>query len=92
MTGARTTITIDRLVLRGVDRHHAQALAASLKAELERALAAPGAQAALARGGAIPALRVGKLTMQPGRAGARALGAQMARGIARGVARSGGTR
>ncbi len=42
MSAPRINLTIDRLVLRGVDPQHAQAMTESLKKELARIFAAPG--------------------------------------------------
>jgi hypothetical protein len=87
MKPPRVNVTIDRVVLRGIDRHDAVAVTAGLKAELARALAEPAAQSAPLHPRVAPVLRLGKVSLEAGRAGGRRLGASVARGIAKGVAR-----
>lgn len=87
MKPPRLNVTIDRVVLRGIDRHDAVAVTASLKAELARALAEPNAQGASLQPRLAPVLRLGSLPLEAGRAGARRFGASVARAIAKGVAR-----
>lgn len=83
----RVTVEIDRLVLRGVDAAHRDALVRGLTVELERVLADPAMRAALARSRSMPVLRLGALRMGPGTGGARRLGVGVARGIGKGVRR-----
>jgi hypothetical protein len=83
----RINVSIDRVVLRGIDRHDAVAVTASLKAELARALAEPAARNALLHPQVAPVLRLGSVPLHAGRAGGRRLGASVARAIAKGVAR-----
>ena len=87
MSGRRTSVTVDRIVLRGVDPQHAAALAASLKAELARVLAQPSARGETVHAQQTHALRLGKIPLEPGRAGARAFGVRVARAIGKGVSR-----
>lgn len=75
-------IQIDRLVLRGLDPQHQRAFAEALQTELARALQTPQARAAMQSSSTTPALKLGRLPMQPGVGGARTL----ARGVARAVA------
>ncbi|MFZ0312670.1 MAG: hypothetical protein WAL85_08195 [Candidatus Korobacteraceae bacterium] len=84
MSAPQTKVTIDRLVLRGVDPHHAQALAESLKAELARTFAEPGGHQRLLRAQSTPVLRLGRIPLDAGRAGARKFGTNVARAIASG--------
>jgi hypothetical protein len=77
----RLNVHIDRLVLRGIDPGDQQALANGLQVELERVLSGPQARAALTRSRRTPVIRLGRLPMQPGLAGARALGKGVAQAI-----------
>jgi len=83
MSEARVIVHIDRLVLRGIDPADKQAFAKGLEAELARVLSDPQARAAMTRSRRTPVMRLGRLPMQPGLAGARALGAGVARAIGR---------
>jgi hypothetical protein len=85
MSGPRVTVQIDRLVLRGMDAQHKQAFAQSLQSELARVLGNPQAHAAMAASASTPNLRLGRLPMQPGASGARALAASVARSVAGGI-------
>lgn len=92
MSAPRVTVTIDRLVLRGVDPHHAQALAESLQHELARSVVAPDGgerpqQAHLLQATDAPVMRLGRMPLEPGRAGARRFGTNVARAIGKGVKR-----
>jgi hypothetical protein len=87
MKPPRLNVTIDRVVLRGIDRHDAVAVTASLKAELARALAGPAVQSASLHPQVTPVLRLGRLPLDAGRAGGRRFGATVARAIAKGVVR-----
>ena len=78
---------IDRIVLRGIDPADREVLLQSLQSELARVLAEPAAQAALARSRRTPVLRLGKMLMTPGPAGARKLGSGIARAIGKGISR-----
>lgn len=57
----RLILHIDRLVLHGIDRAAAPAIAEQLQAELQRRLAEPGAAERLAAGGHRARLRLGPL-------------------------------
>jgi hypothetical protein len=82
---SRIRLQIDKLVLRGLDPAARQAFVASLKSELEGILAEPVARAAWARPHRTPVLRLGRMGLEQGTAGAGKLGAQVARGIGRGL-------
>ena len=91
---ARVTVTIDRVVLRGLDQAgpaDRKALLAGLQTELARMLANPVMRAALTRNGAgsrrTPVLRLGRMQLGPGTAGARTLGTGIARAIGKGMGR-----
>jgi hypothetical protein len=87
MKPPRVNVTIDRVVLRGIDRHDAVAVTASLKAELARALAEPARPSASLRPQVAPVLRLGSLPLDAGRVGSRRFGASLARAIVKGAAR-----
>jgi hypothetical protein len=80
-------VVIDRLVLRGVDPHHAQALADSLKAELGKTLSQPGASAGLRHARNARVFRLDSAPLHAGRAAARAFGSNLARAIWKGIGR-----
>jgi hypothetical protein len=80
-------VNIDRIVLRGIDPADRQALVNGLKAELARILADPAARAALNHSRRTPLLRLGKISMGQGTAGASKLGCGIARAIGKGIAR-----
>ena len=87
MSAAPVKVVIDRLVLRGVDPHHAQALADSLKTELARTLAQPGASTRLMQARTGPVLRLANAPLHAGRAAARTFGTNLARAIWKRVGR-----
>jgi hypothetical protein len=79
MSGRKVTLTIDRLVLRGVDPLDQRALVDGLQTELARVLADPATQAALGTSRRTPVLRLGRMPLAPGLAGAREFGGGLAR-------------
>ncbi|PMR66878.1 hypothetical protein [Halomonas heilongjiangensis] len=80
----RLVIHIDKLVLRGIDRSDAAAVAAGVQAELQRLLAEPGAASALIEGGDRSRLKAGAIQQAPA-TGGRALGRAIAGGIVGGT-------
>jgi hypothetical protein len=86
MTDRRFTVSIDRLVLRGVDPADHKAFVSGLQEELKRVLRQEASQDGWA-GSRTPAMHLGRLPMQPGLAGARGLGANVARSLGRGIRR-----
>jgi hypothetical protein len=87
MSDTRLTLHIDRLVLRGIDPLDQHALVDGLKTELARVLREPAARAALGGSRRTPVLRLGRLPMQPGLAGARTLGGGVAKSIVKRIKR-----
>lgn len=77
----RVTVTIDQLVLRGFAAGDRNALAQGLQAELSRMLADPAGRADRARSHRTPVLRLGRVPLEPGPAGARKFGGAVARAI-----------
>lgn len=82
---SRIDLTIDRLVLSGLDPAGQRAFVASFQRELESVLADPAARGAWARSHRTPVLRMGRVSMEAGADGAGKLGRQVARGIGRGL-------
>jgi hypothetical protein len=85
MSNARVTLHIDRLVLRGIDPLDQRALTDGLKTELAKVLGTPAVRAAMVQSRRTPVLKLGRMAMQPGLAGARALGGKVARAIGKGM-------
>jgi hypothetical protein len=84
---SRVDVTIDRIVLRGIDPADRLALVSNLKAELSRILADPATRATLSRSRRTPVMRLGKMPMEQGTAGIRKLGGGIARAIGKGITR-----
>jgi len=78
---SRINVTIDRIVLSGVDPENRDAVVAGLRAGLTRALSEPSFLNARSR--RAPFVRVGGLTLEPGRVGARRLGSDIGHAIGR---------
>jgi hypothetical protein len=78
-------VTIDRLVLRGLDPAARHAFVTGLKTELTRTLADPTQRADWANSRRTPVLRLGRVALDPGVGGARKLGGHVAKGITRGI-------
>jgi hypothetical protein len=84
---SRVHITIDRIVLRGIDPSDRQAIVSGMKTELARILTDPAMRAGMTQSRRTPVLRLGRLAMGEGSAGASALGGGIARAIGKGMAR-----
>jgi hypothetical protein len=84
---SRVEVNIDRVVLRGFDPVDRAALVHGLKAELARMMADPAARATWSQSRRTPVLRLGKMPMEQGAAGARKLGGGIARAIGKGMSR-----
>jgi hypothetical protein len=81
--GARMNVTIDRLVLRGMDPAARSAFVDGLRGELTRVLADPAARAEMKASRRTPVLRLGQMPLGHGPSNARSLGRSVARAIAR---------
>ncbi len=79
------TLHIDRLVLRGIDPLDQRALTDGLKTELARVMSTPTVQGAMQRSRRTPVMKLGRMAIQPGQAGARAFGSGIARAIGKGM-------
>jgi len=82
---SRIQLTIDRLVLNGLDAHDSRALVEALRSQLSEMLADPLARRQWTHSSPTPATNLGKMPLEPGTAGARRFGKQMARAMGRGL-------
>jgi hypothetical protein len=80
-TIARVNVTIDRLVLRGMDPAARTAFVDGLRRELAQVLADPAARAEMQGSRRTPVLRLGQMLLGDGPSGARGLGRSVARAI-----------
>jgi hypothetical protein len=80
-------VTIDRLVLRGFEPADRAAFVRGLKSELARVLAEPEMRGRCNGSRRTSVLRLGQMPLTPGPAGARKLGAGVARAIGKGMVR-----
>jgi hypothetical protein len=80
----RITVTIDRLVLKGLEADRT-ALLEGLQKELSRALSDPETRARFARSYAKPVLRLGPMPLEPGPSGGKKFGSALGRSIGRGL-------
>lgn len=84
---SRIDVTIDRVVLRGLEPADRHGVVDGLKRELARALVEPAIGSAPLVSQRTPVLRAGAMAMEPGPAGARRLGGGIAHAIAKGIRR-----
>lgn len=82
---SRIRVSIERVVLKGMEPAAQRAFVASLEKELHRILAERAGREAWARSRRMPVLRLPRVALEPGTAGAGKLGGQVARGIGRGL-------
>ncbi len=82
---SRIHVTIDGLVLAGMDPAARAAFVRGLRAELTQRLGNTETRGAWARSHRTPVLRLGRVALDPGIGGARKLGSQVARGIGKGL-------
>lgn len=83
-SGARVRVTIDRVVLRGMEPATRTSFVEGLRQELARVLGDASTRATLWRGAGarrVPVLRLGQVRLEPGTSGARMLGRSVARAI-----------
>jgi hypothetical protein len=79
---SRVRVTIDELVLTGLDPIQRQALVEGLRAELSRVLRDPVTRSGV-RSNRTPVVRLGRLPLEPGAAGGRKFGGALAHSIGR---------
>jgi ATPase family associated with various cellular activities (AAA) len=82
---SRVRVTIDRLVLKGLDPAQQRALVEGLQGELARVLGEPWARGDWTDPRYMPVLRFGRMQAKPGKSGGRTLGLGIGGGIARGL-------
>jgi hypothetical protein len=82
---SRIHLRIDRLVLNGLQPGQDKALVETLRAQLSQILFDRATRGEWARSHNIPVLRLGRVPIEAGAAGARKFGMQVARGIGRGL-------
>jgi hypothetical protein len=84
---SRITVTIDKLVLRGIEPWSRKPLVEALQGELSLLLADPATRAEWARSHRTPVLRLGGLPLESGPAGGGKFGRGTAQAIGRGLTR-----
>lgn len=82
---SRIRVSIDRVVLRGFDPGDRNALVQGLQQELSRVLADPATRPGWARPHRTPVLRLGRMPLEFGPAGARKFGGSVGRAIGKGL-------
>lgn len=82
---SRIQLTIDRLVLNGLDAADGKALVETLRAQLSQALSDRKNRAQWARSHRTPVLKLGRMPLEAGAAGARKFGEQVASAVGRGL-------
>jgi hypothetical protein len=82
---SRIRVTIDELVLKGIEARDRNALLDGLRSELARVLSDPAARVEWARTHRTPVLRLGQIPLESGPGGARKFGKGVARAIGRGL-------
>jgi len=82
---SRVRVTIDRLVLKGLEPAHRKALVEGLQAELSQVLSDPGARAEWAHSHRTPVMKLGRMPLESGTAGGAKFGKQMARAVGKGL-------
>jgi len=82
---SRIRLTIDRLVLNGLEFGAQKPLVEALQSELSQVLSVRETRAEWARSHRTPVLKLGRMTIDFGTAGAAKFGTQLARGIGRGL-------
>ena len=85
MAVSRIRVTIDRLVLNGVQPLEGKTLTHALQAQLSQALADRDGGHEWAQSRRTPVLRLAPMTLTPGTAGARTFGRSLGRAVARGL-------
>ncbi|HLJ27809.1 MAG TPA: hypothetical protein VKY85_13945 [Candidatus Angelobacter sp.] len=82
---SRIHLRIDRLVLNGLQPGQEKPLIQALRTQLSQILSNRESRAAWARPHRTPVLKLGRIPLGPGNAGAGKFGAQLAREIGRGL-------
>ena len=82
---SRIRVNIDRLILNGFGQLEGKALAEALQSQLSQGLADATSRDDWARSHRTPVLKLGRMPLQAGTAGASSFGTQMARAVMRGL-------
>jgi len=82
---SRIHLTIDRLVLNGLEPGQEKPLVESLRTQLSKILSDRGTRSEWARSHRTPVLKLGRMPMESGAAGGEKLGTRMAGAIGRGL-------
>jgi hypothetical protein len=82
---SRIRVTIDEVVLRGIEPAARKPLVEGLEAELSRTLIDAAGRTEWARSRRTPVMRLGRIAMESSPSGARKFGAGVARAIGRGL-------
>jgi hypothetical protein len=82
---SRIHLQIDRMVLNALEPGQEKALVEALRTQLTQILSDRGQRGEWARSHRTPVLKLGRIPIAPGSAGAGRLGAHIARGIGRGL-------
>jgi len=82
---SRVRVTIDQLVLKGLEPVERKAVVEGLQRELSEVLSDPAVRAEWAHSHRTPVIRLGQLPLEPGAGGGRKFGKQVARAVGRGL-------
>ncbi len=82
---SRVRLTIDQLVIQGLEPAERKALVEGLRAELSGLLSDRSTRAEWARSRRTPVMKVGATPLEPGPSGGRKLGVNVARAIGKGL-------
>ena len=82
---SRVRVSIDQVVLRGLEPAERKALLEGLQGELSRVLGDTAARAEWAKSHRTPVLKLGRMPIEPGPAGGRKFGGGLARAIGKGL-------
>lgn len=82
---SRIRLTIGRLVLNGFDQLEGKALSEALRLQLSKVLGDSAARAEWARSHRTPVLKLGRMPLEAGTAGAGKFGRQVAQAVGKGL-------
>ena len=82
---SRIRLNVDRLVLRGFESLEGRALSQALQSQLSKVLSDRATRTNWARPHRTPILKLGRMSLETGTAGARKLGRQVARAVLKGL-------
>ena len=82
---SRIHLTIDLLVLNGIQPHEARAVARAMESQLSQVLGDAASRREWARSHRTPVLKLGRMTLDSGAAGAQAFGRRLGNAVGRGL-------